>query len=62
MKSRPCSLMICILKQNKKLTVEAAVLGLGRLASKEELVAFFTEDEEDLNLIPSDEGFKKYKP
>jgi len=49
------------IKQNKKLTVEEAALGIGRYATEEELVEFFAEDAEDLKLIPSDEVLKKHK-
>ena len=49
------------LKENNKLTVEEVATTYVRLASKEEIISFFTEDDEDLKLIPSDEVFKKYK-
>jgi len=50
------------IKQNQKLTIEEATIGIGRYATEEELIEFFEEDAEDLKLIPSDEVFKKHKP
>jgi len=49
------------IKEKKNLTVKDAVLGLVHHATDEELIAFFTEDDEDLKIISSDEVFKKYK-
>lgn len=38
-----------------------AVIGLGRKATDEELFAYFSEDKDDQNLIPSDQVFLPFK-
>ncbi len=43
------------------LSVEDVVMPYGEKINKEDLKAFLSEDDDDLNLISSDEVFKKYK-
>ncbi len=49
------------LNQVYKITEQEAALGMGRKASNEELFAYFSEDEDDQNLISSDQLFLSYK-
>ena len=44
-----------------KITDQDAAIGMGRKASNEELFAYFSEDEDDQNLISSDQLFLPYK-
>ena len=44
-----------------KITEEDAVFGIGRKASDEELFAYFSEGEDDQDLIPSEKVFSPYK-
>jgi hypothetical protein len=43
------------------LSVEDAAMPYGETINKEDLKTFLNEDDEDLNLVSSDEVFKKYK-
>jgi hypothetical protein len=48
--------------KRQPLSVEDVVMPYGETINKEDLLAFLSEDDEDLHLISSDDLFKKYRP
>jgi hypothetical protein len=48
--------------KHQPLSVEDVVMPYGETINKIDLQAFLSEEDDDLNIISSDEVFKKYRP